>query len=560
MSRKRRSETVTAGPRRAFARGMFRAMGLKDEDFEKPLVAVASTWSEITPCTTHVDVLAREAAQGVRGAGGVSRIIATSGVSDGISMGTEGMKYSLPSREWIADTIEGVVQSSQFDAVVTVGGCDKNMPGCVMAMGRVNVPGVFVYGGTIMPGDLDGKRLDIESIFQAVTHYVQGKIDRETLYRIECRACPGAGACGGMYTANTMGSAIEALGMSLPNSSAQPAESEEKKRDAYEAGRTAVRLLERGITPKDIMTREAFDNAVSVVMALGGSTNAVLHLIAMAKSVGVRLTIDDFQRVSERVPCVADLKPSGEYLMYDLHRAGGLVPVMRMLLDAGLLEGKCLTVTGRTVAENLASARPPDFSSQRVVRPLGRPLKKTGHITILKGNLAPEGAVAKITGKEGVRIAGPARVFDGEEAAYDAILGGRVGKGDVVVIRYEGPKGAPGMREMLAPTSALVGMGLGGHVGLVTDGRFSGASHGLVVGHVTPEAAVGGPLALVRDGDRVSIDAGTRDLSVLVDEGEMERRRAAWRPPAAKHARGVLAKYAREVSSASEGAVTDEQG
>ncbi len=554
----RRSEVVTKGLRRAFARGMFRAMGFKDADFEKPLISVVSTWSEITPCNMHIDKLAVDAAAGAREAGGAPRIVTTSGVSDGISMATEGMKYSLVSREWIADTIEGTTQSESFDGVVAIGGCDKNMPGCIIAMGRMKeIPGVFVYGGTIMPGKLDGEELDIISIFEAVGQYSAGKIDEKRLKDIECLACPGAGSCGGMYTANTMASAIEALGMSLPNSSSQPADSADKAEDCRKAGAAVLNLFNKGIATKDILTKEAFENAITVVMVLGGSTNAVLHLIAMAKSVGLRLTLEDFQRISDKTPWLADLKPSGRYVMLHIHRIGGLAPLMRYLLDKGMLHGHCMTVTGKTVAENLKDVSPLTFDKQDVVRPLERPLKSSGHISILRGNLAPEGAVAKITGMEGTAITGPARIFESEETANAAILDGRINKGDVIVIRYEGPTGGPGMREMLAPTSALMGMGLGKFVGLITDGRFSGGSHGLVVGHVCPEAQLGGPIGLLKEGDLVTINAEKRELSVKLTDAELAARRAGWKAPAPRYTKGVLAKYAKLVSSASEGAVTD---
>lgn len=554
----RRSDVVTKGLRRSFARGMLRALGFNDADFEKPLVAVASTWSEITPCNMHIDKLALESARGVNEHGGKAQIIATSGVSDGISMGTEGMKYSLVSREWIADTIEGVTQSQAFDALVTIGGCDKNMPGCLMAMARLkDLPSIFVYGGTIMPGQLGDRELDIISIFEAVGEHSRGKITKEELHEIECRGCPGPGSCGGMYTANTMSSAIEALGMSLPNSSSQPAISKEKNTDCYEAGKAVLRLRDAGIATKDILTKTSFENAIAVVMALGGSTNAVLHLIAIAKSAGIDLTLDDFRRIGERTPYIADLKPSGKYTMIHLHRVGGLTAIMRYLLDQGLISGTPLTVTGKTVAENLEAVKPVDFKSQDVIVPVEKSFKQTGHIVILKGNLAPDGAVAKITGKEGLRFTGVAKIYESEEAANDAILGGKVGKGDVVVIRYEGPKGGPGMREMLAPTSAIVGMGLSKDVGLITDGRFSGGSHGFVVGHVTPEAQDGGPIGLIKDGDRITIDAEKNELSVDLPDAELAKRKSAWKPMAPRYPKGVLAKYVKLVSSASQGAVTD---
>ena len=550
------SAPVVDGLERAPARSMLRAVGFADADFRKPQVGVASTWSEVTPCNMHIDRLARQAAAGAAGAGGKPVTFNTITVSDGISMGTEGMKYSLVSRELIADSIEAVAAGEGFDALVAIGGCDKNMPGCLMAIARLDRPAVFVYGGTIAPGRHRGRPVDIVSVFEAVGARARGRIGADELRAIEGCAIPGPGSCGGMYTANTMASAIEALGMSLPGSSAQMATSAAKRADCRAAGAAAVALLARGITPRAIMTRKAFLNAIAVVCALGGSTNAVLHLLAMARSMRVRLALDDFTRVGKRTPVLADLRPSGRYMMSELVRAGGIRPLMRRLLEAGLLHGECRTVTGRTLAEDLAGvadypAKPP------IIRPLADPIKPEGHLVILRGNLAPEGAVAKITGKEGDAFAGRARVFDSEERALQAILAGRVRAGDVVVIRYEGPRGGPGMREMLAPTSAIMGRGLGDSVALITDGRFSGGSHGFVIGHVTPEAAVGGPLALVRAGDRIAIDAARRTLTLEVSDGELARRRAAWKPRRARYRSGVLAKYARCVRSASEGAVTD---
>jgi dihydroxy-acid dehydratase len=549
------SSLITAGDQRAPNRAMLRAVGFKDRDFLRPIVGVASTWSQITPCNMHIDRLAREAAQSIDAAGGKSLIFGTITVSDGISMGTEGMKYSLVSREVIADSIEVVAGAQRFDGVVAIGGCDKNMPGCLIALARLNRPAVFVYGGTILPGRFEGKDVDIVSIFEAVGRYSKHEISRNQFRGIECSACPGAGSCGGMYTANTMASAIEALGMSLPNSSSQPAESKEKSADCRRAGKAVLDLLKRNIRPRDIMTRKAFQNAMTVVIALGGSTNAVLHLLAIARAAGVTLTLDDFQRISDRTPVLADLKPSGRYVMADLHRIGGLLPLMRTLLEAKLLHGDCLTVTGKTVRENLRPARA--YSKrQQVVRPLSAPLKKTGHLVVLYGNLAPQGAVAKISGYEGSSITGPARVFESEEKALQAILADRIQKGDVIVIRYEGPKGGPGMREMLAPTSALMGKGLGKHVGLITDGRFSGGSHGLVVGHVAPEAQEGGPIAIVREGDPITIDAEKRTLTLRLSRAEIKSRLSRWKAPPPRYQDGVLAKYARLVSSASLGAVT----
>ena len=550
------SEPVVDGLERAPARSMLRAVGFTDADFRRPQVGIASTWSEVTPCNMHIDRLARQAAAGAAAAGGKPVTFNTITVSDGISMGTEGMKYSLVSRELIADSIEAVAAGEGFDALVALGGCDKNMPGCLMAIARLNRPAVFVYGGTIAPGRHRGRKIDIVSVFEAVGERAQGRIGAGELRAIEACAIPGPGSCGGMYTANTMASAIEALGMSLPGSSAQMATSKAKREDCRAAGAAAVELLARGVAPRDIMTRKAFLNAIAVVCALGGSTNAVLHLLAMARSMRVRLALDDFTRVGKRVPVLADLRPSGRYMMSELVRAGGIRPLMRRLLEAGLLHGECRTVTGRTLAEDLAGVA--DYPAQPpIIRPLSDPIKPEGHLVILRGNLAPEGAVAKITGKEGDAFAGRARVFDAEERALQAILAGKVRAGDVVVIRYEGPRGGPGMREMLAPTSAIMGRGLGDSVALITDGRFSGGSHGFVIGHITPEAAAGGPLALVRSGDRIAIDAVRRTITLDVPEKEIERRRAAWKPRRARYRSGVLAKYARCVRSASEGAVTD---
>ena len=550
------SAPVVDGLARAPARSMLRAVGFADADFRKPQVGVASTWSEVTPCNMHIDRLARQAAAGAAAAGGKPVTFNTITVSDGISMGTEGMKYSLVSREIIADSIEAVAAGEGFDALVAIGGCDKNMPGCLMALARLDRPAVFVYGGTIAPGRHRGRPVDIVSVFEAVGERAKGRIDARELRAIEGCAIPGPGSCGGMYTANTMASAIEALGMSLPGSSAQMATSQAKRADCRAAGAAAVALLARGLRPRDIMTRRAFLNAIAVVCALGGSTNAVLHLLAMARSMRVRLELDDFTRVGRRTPVLADLRPSGRYMMSALVRAGGIRPLMRRLLEAGLLHGECRTVTGRTLAEDLAGIA--DYPAQPpIIRPLSDPIKPEGHLVILRGNLAPEGAVAKITGKEGDAFAGRARVFDSEERALQAILAGRVRAGDVVVIRYEGPRGGPGMREMLAPTAAIMGRGLGDSVALITDGRFSGGSHGFVIGHITPEAAAGGPLALVRAGDRIAIDAVRRTITLEVPERELARRRAAWKPRRARYRSGVLAKYARCVRSASEGAVTD---
>ena len=553
----RRSAVVTTGPERAPNRAMLRAVGFTDEDFGKPIVGIADGHSTITPCNAGLRRLAEAAAEAVRAAGGMPQTFGTITVSDGISMGTEGMKCSLVSREVIADSIETVGRGQSMDAMVVVGGCDKNMPGGMIALARLDVPAVFVYGGTIKPGHLGGQDLTIVSVFEAVGAHAAGRIELETLRAVEAAACPGPGSCGGMYTANTMSSAIEALGMSLPYSSTMAAEDDEKIESARASGEAVVRLVELGLTPRKIMTREAFENAIRVVMAVGGSTNAVLHLLAIARSAGVDLTIDDFEAIRRTTPVLCDLKPSGKYVATDLHRVGGVPLVMRMLLDAGLLHGDCLTVTGKTVAENLEGvpSRPP--AGQDVVHPIDDPLYPQGHLNVLRGNLAPEGAVAKTTGIKARRHTGPARVFDGEEEAMAAILERRIVPGDVVVIRYEGPKGGPGMREMLAPTSAIIGQGLGDSVALVTDGRFSGGTYGLVVGHVAPEAAVGGPIALVQEGDLITIDADENLIRLEVEDAELERRRASWQPRPPRYTTGVLAKYAKLVSSASVGAVTD---
>jgi len=552
------SAVVLDGPERAPSRSMLYAVGFKKEDFAKPLVGIASTWSMVTPCNAHIDQLAREAETGVNAAGGKALIFGTITVSDGISMGSEGMKYSLVSREVIADSIETVVGCEGMDGLVAIGGCDKNMPGALIAIARLNRPAVFVYGGTILPGCITGdpRKLDIVSVFEAVGAHASRKISDSQLEQIESCAIPGPGSCGGMYTANTMASAIEALGMSLPNSSAQNAVSDAKKDDCRRAGAAVLAMLRQGIRPSDILTRRAFENAITVVIALGGSTNSVLHLLAMAHAARVKLALDDFTKIGRRVPVLADLKPSGKHLMSELVAIGGIQPMMKTLLDAGLLHGDCLTATGRTLAENLAAVRAyPD--TQKIIRPLTDPIKKDSHLVILRGNLAPEGAVAKITGKEGLRFQGRARVYDSEEQALKKILDGTVVKGDVVVIRYEGPRGGPGMREMLAPTSAIMGRGLGSEVALITDGRFSGGTHGFVVGHITPEAYAGGPLALVKNGDKISIDSETRQINLLIPAAEMNARRRAWKQPKPRYTRGVLAKYAAHVAPASLGAVTD---
>ncbi len=550
------SSIVTDGYDRAPSRAMLRAVGFKTEDFQKPQIGIASTWSQVTPCNMHIDQLARKAAEGVDGSGGKAVIFNTITVSDGISMGSEGMKYSLVSREVIADSIETVVGCEGFDGFVAIGGCDKNMPGSLMAIARLNRPAVFVYGGTILPGCLEGKNLDIVSVFEAVGAYANKKINEEQLTQIESCAIPGPGSCGGMYTANTMACAIEALGMSLPNSSAQAAISPAKEEDCINAGKAVLNLLEKGIYPKDILTKKAFENAMTVVMALGGSTNAVLHLLAIAYTAGVKLTIDDFTRIGKKVPVLADLKPSGRFVMAELVNIGGITPLMKMLLDRGLLHGDCLTVTGKTVRENLADIKPyPD--GQQIIRSFDNPIKKTGHIIILYGNLAPQGAVAKITGKEGNVFTGKAIVFDSEETALKKILDGTVKKGHVIVIRYEGPRGGPGMREMLSPTSAVMGKGLGKDVALITDGRFSGGSHGFVVGHITPEAYEGGLLAVVKNGDPVTIDTIKREINLEIPASEIKKRLKVWKQPKPRYTRGVLSKYAKVVSSASTGAVTD---
>ncbi len=550
------SQAVTDGAERAASRAMLHAVGFTREDFRKSQVGVASTWSQVTPCNLHIDRLARRAAEGVAAAGAKPVIFNTITISDAVSMGTAGMRYSLVSREIIADSIEAVTACEAFDGLVAIGGCDKNMPGCLIAMARLNRPAVFVYGGTVKPGCHHGKKVDIVSVFEAVGRQARGEISGRELRQIEACAIPGAGSCGGMYTANTMASAIEALGMSLPNSGAQNALSAAKVRDCRAAGGAVAELIRRGIRPSDILVREAFLNAIALVMAMGGSTNSVLHLLAIAHAANVRLELDDFTRVGARTPVLADLKPFGRHVMSDLVAIGGTAPLMKRLIEEGLMDGGLLTVTGRTLKENLRNVRPYP-AKQAIIRPLSAPIKPTGHLVILRGNLAPEGAVAKITGHEGVWFEGRAIVFESEESALAAILKGRVKKGHVVVIRNEGPRGGPGMREMLSPTSAIMGRGLGKDVALITDGRFSGGSHGFVVGHLSPEAAVGGPIAWVKNGDRIRIDAETRRLDVDVPAAEWKKRRAAWKPPRPKETRGVLAKYARQVGSASFGAVTD---
>lgn len=552
-SRRKHSSVIVDGLNQTPSRAMLRAVGFDDADFKKPQVGIASTWSMVTPCNMHINTLAECAEKGANDAGAKGVVFNTITVSDGISMGTPGMRYSLVSREVICDSIETVVAGQGFDGVVTIGGCDKNMPGCVMAMLRLNRPSVFVYGGTIQPG---AERRDIVSVFEAVGARAAGTIDDAELIAVEKTAIPGPGSCGGMYTANTMASAIEALGLSLPNSSAQEAISGDKRIDSERAGEAVVRLIEHDFKPLDIVTRKSFENAITVVIALGGSTNAVLHMLAMAHTANIPLTLDDFTEIGKRVPVLADVKPSGRYLMSELIAIGGIQPLMKMLLDRGLLHGDVLTVTGKTLAENLADVQPYP-NDQDIIRAFDHPIKPDSHLRILYGNLAPEGAVAKISGKEGLTFTGTAQCFDSEEAAQKAILDGQVEKGAVIVIRYEGPKGGPGMREMLSPTSAIMGRGLGKDVALITDGRFSGGSHGFVIGHVTPEAAVGGPIGLLEDGDIITIDAEQNVLAVDIDDATLAARRANWAMTKDIPTRGVLAKYAKLVSSASTGAVTD---
>ncbi len=554
----RTSQRITQPKSQGASQAMLHATGLTEEDMGKAQVGIGSCWFEGNPCNMHLLELSEQVKRGVQAADLIGFRFNTIGVSDGISMGTEGMSYSLQSRDLIADSIETVMGGQWYDGLITLPGCDKNMPGCVIAMGRLDRPSLMIYGGTIKPGrGRKGDTLDIISAFQSYGEFIAGNIDEETRSDIVRHACPGAGACGGMYTANTMASAIETLGLSLPYSSSTPAEDPGKREECLRAGDAIRNLLEKDIKPSDIMTRAAFENAMVVVTILGGSTNAVLHLIAMARSVGVELGLDDFQKVSDRIPFLADLKPSGPYVMEDVHNVGGIPAVHKMLLERGVLDGGCLTVTGKTLAENVADlpALAPD---QKVIRPWDDPIKETGHIQILRGSLSPEGAVAKITGKEGLSFSGPAKVFDSEEDMLHALEQGEIKKGMVIVIRYEGPKGGPGMPEMLTPTSAIIGAGLGGDVALLTDGRFSGGSHGFIVGHVTPEAQQGGPIALIQDGDTIRIDAKKSVLDLEVDPAELERRRAAFTPPPLKATRGTLYKYIKNVKSASEGCVTDE--
>ena len=550
------SSIIVDGDARAPSRSMLRAVGFKDKDFSKPQVGIASTWAEVTPCNMHIDRLARRAASAIDNAGGKALIFNTITVSDGISMGTEGMKYSLVSREVIADSIETVVGCEGFDGLIAIGGCDKNMPGCMMAIARLNRPAVFIYGGTILPGILGKKKLDIISVFESVGSRAKGKMGAKQFKQVESCAIPGPGSCGGMYTANTMASAIEALGMSRPGSSAQNAVSRAKLEDCTAAGELLINLINKQILPRDIMTKKAFENAITVVTALGGSTNAVLHLIAMAHSAGVKLKLDDFSRLGRKVPVLADLRPSGRYHMSELIRIGGIRPLMKRLLEKGLLHGDCVTVTGKTLAQDLKDTV--DYpKKQQIIRSWDNPIKADGHLVILRGNLAPQGAVAKITGKEGTQFIGSARVFNSEEEALQSILSGKIKKGNIIVIRHEGPRGGPGMREMLSPTSAIMGQGLGPYVALITDGRFSGGSHGFVVGHITPEAATGGPLAIVKDGDSITIDAVARTIDLNLSAAQIKQRLKKWKAPKTVTRQGVLAKYARLVASASEGAVTE---
>jgi len=557
MASDRRSRTITDGVQRAPNRAMLRAVGFGDGDFDKPIVGVANAYSTITPCNMGLDTLARRAEASLRTAGVMPQMFGTITVSDGISMGTEGMKYSLVSREVIADSIETACNAQSMDGVLVVGGCDKNMPGAMIAIARMDIPAIFVYGGTIKPGRHAGRDLTVVSVFEAVGEFSAGRIDAAELLEVERRACPGAGSCGGMFTANTMSSAFEAMGLSLPYSSTMAAEDAEKAESAARSADALVAAIRRDLRPRQILTRKAFDNAIAVTMAIGGSTNAVLHLLAIARAAGVPLTLDDFETIRARVPVLCDLKPSGRFVAIDLHRAGGIPQVMKILLAHGVLHGDALSITGQTLTDVLRDVPDKPRADQEVIRPWDRPLYPQGHLIILRGNLASEGGVAKVTGAKTRRMQGPARVFDCEEDCLDAILAGRIKGGDVVVIRYEGPKGGPGMREMLSPTSALIGAGLGDSVGLITDGRFSGGTYGLVVGHVAPEAAVGGTIALVAEGDQITIDAEHRLLQLDVPDKEIARRRAAWKPPAPKYTAGVLFKYAKLVSSASEGAVTD---
>jgi dihydroxy-acid dehydratase len=557
MSENLRSQVVTQGVQRSPNRAMLRAVGFKDEDFNKAIVGIANGYSTITPCNMGINQLAQRAEVAVKNAGAMPQVFGTITISDGISMGTEGMKYSLVSREVIADSIETACTGQSMDGVLAIGGCDKNMPGAMLAIARMNIPAIFVYGGTIKPGHYNGRDLTVVSSFEAVGQYSAGKIDEKELLEVESRACPGAGSCGGMFTANTMSSAFEALGMSLPYSSTMAAEDAEKADSTEKSAFVLVEAIRKQILPRQIITRQSIENAISVIMAVGGSTNAVLHFLAIARAANVELTLDDFETIRARVPVLCDLKPSGKYVATDLHKAGGIPQVMKMLLVHNLLHGDCLTISGQTVAEVLADIPAEPRANQDVIRTWNNPMYPQGHLAILRGNLAIEGAVAKITGVKKPVITGPARVFESEEASLDAILAGKIQPGDILVIRYEGPKGGPGMREMLAPTSAIIGAGLGDAVGLITDGRFSGGTYGMVVGHVAPEAAVGGAIALVEEGDSITIDAPARLLQLNISESELARRRANWQPPAPRYTKGVLAKYAKLVSSSSLGAVTD---
>jgi dihydroxy-acid dehydratase len=557
MSDNLRSQVVTQGVQRSPNRAMLRAVGFGDADFTKPIVGISNSYSTITPCNMGINELAQRAVAGVRNSGGMPQMFGTITISDGISMGTEGMKYSLVSREVIADSIETVCNGQSMDGVLAIGGCDKNMPGAMIAMARMNIPAIFVYGGTIKPGHYNGKDLTVVSAFEAVGQYSAGKIDETELIEVERRACPGAGSCGGMYTANTMSSAFEAMGMSLPYSSTMAAEDAEKAESTEKSAFVLVEAIRNQLLPRQILTRKAFENAIATIMAVGGSTNSVLHLLAIAHSIGVELTLDDFETIRARVPVLCDLKPSGRYVATDLHKVGGIPQVMKMLLVHGLLHGDALTITGQTIAEVLADVSDTPPTNQDVIRPWENPLYAEGHLAILKGNLATEGSVAKITGVKLPKISGPARVFESEEACLAAILAKQIQAGDVIVVRYEGPKGGPGMREMLAPTSAIIGAGLGDSVGLITDGRFSGGTYGMVVGHVAPEAAVGGAIALVQEGDTITIDARSRALHLHVSDEELAQRRASWKPRPPRYTTGVLAKYAKLVSSSSLGAVTD---
>ncbi len=557
MAENRISKTITQGSAKSANRAMLRAVGFNDGDFDKPIIGIANGYSTITPCNMGINDLTLRAETATRQAGAMPQIFGTITVSDGISMGTEGMKYSLVSRDVIADSIETVCRAQSMDGVLAIGGCDKNMPGAMIAIARMNIPAIFVYGGTIKPGNHNGKDLTVVSVFEAVGEYSAGKIDATELLEVERKACPGAGSCGGMYTANTMSSAFEAMGMSLPYSSTMAAEDAEKADSAARSAEVLVNAIRKQILPTEIITRKALENAISVIMAVGGSTNAVLHLLAIAHTANIPLVLDDFETIRAKVPVLCDLKPSGRYVATDLHKAGGIPLVMKMLLEHNLLHGDAKTITGETIAEILADVPSQPSPDQDVIRPWDKPMYAQGHLAILRGNLATEGAVAKITGIKKANITGPARVFESEESCLEAILAGKIQAGDILVIRYEGPKGGPGMREMLAPTSAIIGAGLGDSVGLITDGRFSGGTYGMVVGHVAPEAAVGGTIALVHEGDRITIDAPQRLLELHVPEAELAERRAKWQPPAPRYTRGVLAKYAKLVSSSSLGAVTD---